>query len=727
MEMGPASGEASDHVARASESCESGSEVCSALENSADECASMPDAILGDESLLHSAGDPSANLRDLACDLDGRLSAFLQAVGDRKAEHERWFGADGATRSLFQQLSHKMRTLGSVYFRGDDGRRAPVNELLHPELALLEAPLYSIHFEHGSESSDVVFLKRNFGGWCVEIDRDTFGALAYGSGESSPRVRDNTHSLIVRGNVLRNSLPVLARLRLVVACDDSVHVAREKMLEQRKKEADDRAQELGFSGAAAQVSAASVMSNLGLSELHLCFKGAATEVSVSRQLSTRCSTSSLTADACVCQLLQVASSNLDRIMEVFAACLCKSAFTEKVEYWSNLRLSEATSQKLLTQLFDACLCGSNDKTNVFESACTIAEQYSQTYPGSSRDYVAQKLVQWQASLNLSTGFVTGFGGFLTMPVTIPTGLLATWITSTRLAFAVAHVHGHDIFHPRVANAVLFCLTGSVPEEAREGPDEWVRDGLQECKQLWDPIPEDCTLEDCTLEAEENPQEPQEDNQITHCSPLQWEFQMRVPTLYDLLEVLPNATQLDIRIAYRRLALRYHPDKLLADTSAEEVRAATENFQMLAAAYEELGDPARRKAYDAKRQKGAWTWADFSWNPCMASARDAFEAVSKNLTEALFADQHDLSAHMVSRAATQVAMDLVEFSSVGAAVRAGSAAELRTSIVAGEKLAASATARSSSKLIPILGALISGAIDCATTASVGRCSIRVFKE
>ena len=49
-----------------------------------------------------------------------------------------------------------------------------------------------------------------------------------------------------------------------------------------------------------------------------------------------------------------------------------------------------------------------------------------------------------------------------------------------------------------------------------------------------------------------------------------------------------------------------------------------------------------------------------------------------------------------------------------------------SIQAGERLAASATARSGSKLIPVLGALLSGAIDCATTASVGRCACRVFR-
>lgn len=76
--------------------------------------------------------------------------------------------------------------------------------------------------------------------------------------------------------------------------------------------------------------------------------------------------------------------------------------------------------------------------------------------------------------------------------------------------------------------------------------------------------------------------------------------------------------------------------------------------------------------------------------------------------------------------TQVGVQLVELSSVSAVARAGTAAEVRASVLAGERMAAQATTRGSSKVIPIIGAFISGGIDCATTASVGRCSVRVFR-
>jgi len=442
----------------------------------------------------------------------------------------------------------------------------------------------------------------------------------------------------------------------------------------------------------------------------------------------------------VTQLLKVVAENLESVTEGFAIGLERLSFMQKSDYWKGLRSSSATSQKLLTNLFDACLGGSTDTANsdVFVGAAALVEQYMRDYRGCSKDNVASKLVQWQASLNLSTGFVTGFGGFMTMPITIPTGMLATWITSTRLAFAVAHVYGHDIFQPCVTNAVLYCLTGSASGDGN--PEERMRAELQKCllQQQQEDI-SDLYLEawappatEAAPEAETAPSAagadgtdpPPSEEKVMHM-PSSKEFQAQYATLYDLLGVQNTATQQEIRVAYRKLALRYHPDKIQTD-DPERVAAATQRFQMLAAAYEELSDPGRRAAYDAKLREGGWSWADFSWDLGVHYARNAYEAAAKRLTAALLADRHNLSGHMASRTATQLAVHSIEVSTVGAVIRSGGIAELRSSIIAGEKLAASATARSTSKLIPIIGAIISGAIDCATTASVGRCAVRVFK-
>jgi curved DNA-binding protein CbpA len=63
------------------------------------------------------------------------------------------------------------------------------------------------------------------------------------------------------------------------------------------------------------------------------------------------------------------------------------------------------------------------------------------------------------------------------------------------------------------------------------------------------------------------------------------------TYYDLLGVSPCAQPSSVRTAYRRLAQRYHPDKMPGNVKAEQVMAA------LNEAYAVLSDPRQRARYD----------------------------------------------------------------------------------------------------------------------------------
>ncbi len=70
--------------------------------------------------------------------------------------------------------------------------------------------------------------------------------------------------------------------------------------------------------------------------------------------------------------------------------------------------------------------------------------------------------------------------------------------------------------------------------------------------------------------------------------------------YAALGVDVAATQREIRDAYRQLARETHPDRHAGDTATER------RFKRIARAYEVLGDPARRKAYDERL-----TWGRFA--------------------------------------------------------------------------------------------------------------------
>lgn len=69
-------------------------------------------------------------------------------------------------------------------------------------------------------------------------------------------------------------------------------------------------------------------------------------------------------------------------------------------------------------------------------------------------------------------------------------------------------------------------------------------------------------------------------------------------LYDELGISPTATEQEIRSAYRKAALKYHPDKNNGDP------AAAEKFKKVAEAYEVLSDADRRAKYDMYGKSGA---------------------------------------------------------------------------------------------------------------------------
>ena len=66
--------------------------------------------------------------------------------------------------------------------------------------------------------------------------------------------------------------------------------------------------------------------------------------------------------------------------------------------------------------------------------------------------------------------------------------------------------------------------------------------------------------------------------------------MAKKTYYEILEVDKKASQEDIKSAYRRLVMLYHPDK-------NKLPEAEEMFKGIAEAYSVLSDPGKRKQYD----------------------------------------------------------------------------------------------------------------------------------
>ena len=64
------------------------------------------------------------------------------------------------------------------------------------------------------------------------------------------------------------------------------------------------------------------------------------------------------------------------------------------------------------------------------------------------------------------------------------------------------------------------------------------------------------------------------------------FVKQADNAYKILEIDPNVTDVEVKKAYREMAKKYHPDKLISDDPALK-KGAQEKFQEVQKAYEAI--------------------------------------------------------------------------------------------------------------------------------------------
>ena len=96
------------------------------------------------------------------------------------------------------------------------------------------------------------------------------------------------------------------------------------------------------------------------------------------------------------------------------------------------------------------------------SAEDLGNKYREAYTAGtdSLEACARRLVLWQVTKAGTSGFLSGLGGVLTLPVTIPANLASVLYVQIRMIAAIAHLGGHDLRSDQVRTLCYACMCGS---------------------------------------------------------------------------------------------------------------------------------------------------------------------------------------------------------------------------------------------------------------------------
>lgn len=121
-------------------------------------------------------------------------------------------------------------------------------------------------------------------------------------------------------------------------------------------------------------------------------------------------------------------------------------------------LTEIKLMQVLDWTYDKAING----VAGLDSASELAADYMKQ--SGSRIDQANSLIRWQNTKAAASGFLTGLGGIITLPVTVPANVASVVYVQTRMIAAIAHMGDHDLKDDRVKSLVYVCLTGNAAKD-----------------------------------------------------------------------------------------------------------------------------------------------------------------------------------------------------------------------------------------------------------------------
>lgn len=123
-------------------------------------------------------------------------------------------------------------------------------------------------------------------------------------------------------------------------------------------------------------------------------------------------------------------------------------------------INQSTIMKCIDYAYEKAVNGIN--VPGMDTANDLADSYL-NQNGSLVEQI-NSLIRWQNTKSATSGFVTGLGGLITMPVAIPANVSSVIFVQIRMVAAIAIMCGFNVHDDRVKAMVYSCLAGNAGKE-----------------------------------------------------------------------------------------------------------------------------------------------------------------------------------------------------------------------------------------------------------------------
>ena len=120
----------------------------------------------------------------------------------------------------------------------------------------------------------------------------------------------------------------------------------------------------------------------------------------------------------------------------------------------NKVLSQEDLMNLLDSCYEKCI---NGIPKVSDSVETLANDYMLKY--DNKEEACKAMLKNQVIKCTTSGFLTGFGGFITMPVTVPANICSVIYVQMRMIACAAYMADYELDSDQTQTFVYACLAG----------------------------------------------------------------------------------------------------------------------------------------------------------------------------------------------------------------------------------------------------------------------------